>query len=238
MIFTVILGFLPGIMACEAVKKYERLDAAYGKLGVIHGICLVAAGLLGTVFALAITGINIKCIFSALVNIWMLLVTSYMDMRCGEFHKIILAVGLAVQIAVTIIGLLDGTSILFTGSNCRHLILYLIVLVVLKMAGLAAGDCLIYLCCGLSYLVLCGEYSSLAFWSTILFSSVTGGFFRFCKWIKDKVSKDILSMDTLSLDKNFLKQSFPFTVYIAAGCFFSYFLYGFFANAFLAGIRG
>lgn len=232
MIWTILLGFLPGSAACITVKKYEKLDGAYGKLGIMHGICLVAAGLLGTVCALAYAGPDIKCLLSALVNIWVLLVTSYMDMRCGEFHKVILAIGLAVQIGVTIIGLIDGTSILYTGSNSRYMLLYLSVLVVLKMAGLAVGDCLIYLCCGLSFLVLCGDYFPLACWSAMFVSGITGGCFRLGKGIKD-----CLCLDKKFPDKKFLKKSFPFTVYIAIGCFFSYFVYGFFSNAFLAGIR-
>lgn len=231
MIWTILLGFLPGSAACITIKKYEKLDGAYGKLGVMHGICLVAAGLLGTVCALAFAGPDIKCILSALVNIWMLLVTSYMDMRCGEFHKIILAIGLAVQTGVAVTGLIDGTSILYMG-NSRYVVLYLIILGILKMAGLAMGDCLIYLCCGLSFLVLCGDYFSLACWDTILVSSIAGGLFHFGKWIRN-----CFSLDKKLPDKKFLKKSFPFTVYIAVGCFFSYFLYGFFSNAFLVGIR-
>lgn len=228
MVLTVLLGFIPGTAACLTIKKYEPLDASIGILSAKTGICIVSAGLLGTVFALAYAGGSLLCIFSALANIWMLLVTSYMDRRCGSFTGAVLAAGLAVQAAVTFVGLLNGTSPLYTDGTVRDMLLFLAVLGVLRLAGLAAGDCLIYLCCGLSFLALCGDYFPLALWVTLFLSSVTGLLFRTCRWIRER----------LSGDHQFWRKRFPFTAYIAAGCFFSYFLYAFFAPALLAGLRG
>lgn len=211
MLLAIALGLIPGLSACFTIKKYEKKDASYGRLEIRQGMLLVISGLFATFSAVYTVGTDAECILSALVNIWMLLVTSYMDMRSGQFHVAVLIPAVTVQVIMITASLFRGTSSLYTGKNGSYLLLFMVLLLIFKLAGLAGGDCIIYLSCGLSFLILCGDYFPLAFCVTLLFSHVAGLLFH----IKGLTNKESW------------KKDFPFTVYIAAGCFVSYFIFVF-----------
>ena len=196
-----------GVLTCVTIKYFEKRDSLYGVLKLPLCLLFEVVFCIGMVFALYGRIYTVGMAALVAVLLWMLLVTSYMDCRCGQFHVVVVFVALAIHLAAVVISLLRGTSILLYGTNLKYLCVMLLILVIAAVLGLAIGDCVIYFVCMLNFSMIYDEILI-----PVLVLVFVSNFIGLVCNIKRLFNKELR------------KQRFPFTVYICIGCFVAYLL--------------
>lgn len=206
---------LPGLLACLTLKLYEKVDDAYGKLTLRGGIILAVVGFLVTAAACYPRPGDAARLLSVLVNVWMLLVTAYMDRRCGEFSVAVLVAGLVPQVVIAAVCLFCGSSPLCRDNGQRYSLIILYMLILMWLCRLATGDCLLWAACALNFLTVCGEYVLIGFCAAQLAANGAA-------LVIEKLAEGIKPRNWKAARE---LEFFPFTAYLVAGCFFVYFLF-------------
>lgn len=202
--FLLLAGVLCGVLTCATIKHIEKTDTSYGVLKVSTSLMLTFYAVLGVLMVFGSMKVTALPLCMVTVLLWMLLVTSYEDSRCGQFHLIIVCAAAAFHVIVFVVMVFEGTNPVLFGSDLAYLLGMVLVLIGVSFLGLAMGDCAIYFVCMLHFYLVCGNVVGL---SLVMISA-----------------SNVLAL--LCNAKRFLtkegrKNRFPFTKYICMGYFVS-----------------
>lgn len=208
-VFALCCGLMPGALTHLLIKIYEKRDVTIGTLKVPIAMLLLVLSEAGFLSGCYNIGMYFLPSAAVLVNVTMLLFTSYTDMRCGQVYVVFPCISVVCEAVLTVLFLYrNGYPVLSVG---RILLLFCIVLFALWKLGLAGADCLIYLSCILSLCIISFRYYMVGALFLILVSNVSALVFN-VKKIRGR---------------NNLRQRFPFTAFIAVSCLVTYFLFSF-----------
>ncbi len=198
MIFLVVIVGLIGAVASISTVKYleQQKDNTYGILGLGGAVLFCLLSCVSALLACLEADFSVVQTISVCVNIWMLLTTSYMDHKCGQFHLIILLVAILAQ----------GVCLIISGMEINYFLfgLCLMALVVFCCLGFSIGDGGLYLCCGVSLFICYARLEYIVF--MMLASCVLG----------------LIVNQARLFRKNLRWEKFPFTTYIGFGCLIAY----------------
>lgn len=203
----IIGGLLTGALVLVTLMCYELQSDVYGYLTVPLELLLIAlsvvAFLITDVFAGGIEGKIIPMI-SLVICIWLLLVTSYMDQRNGDFWLFPLVIALVVELVLLVLYCLMG-HIAITMQFIQWFVGLHVLLFILSIKGYSKGDLGVLYVCMYTFVMVCGPYFVWAVFVN-LFVALLTFLIRNITRMRQKV--------------------LPFNMYIAIGAYVALYLYG------------
>lgn len=209
----ILFGIVTGCAVVFTIKKFEKIDTVYGTLSMPLISLLIFLSICGFCIASiskSTIGEEMVALSSLAVSLWLLLTTSYMDQRCGEFSVVLMWTGLILEIVLLAVALING-YVYISLNYLKGILLVCIMIFITSIKSYTKGDLGIIFTVQFLYLII---YPSYYYMGAVFITIYSGMLLSYIRGIIHAIK-----------NKSRKREMLPFTMYITIGVYLVLYLY-------------